>query len=387
MKITVISHAYQEDRYLATWDAIAAHRDVEVSLIRPERYHGQDVKRHAPHPCVDIPVPVIFGSRQGGFLYRPGELRIALDQSRPDLIVHEQEVYALSAAQIAASAHRRSIPLVQFVWENVDRQLAFPRGLVRCYLLARANALVAGSSQARSIHERWGFRGSIAVIPQMSVRTAAVPRFDMHETKTLRVCFIGRLVACKGVDVLLQAIAILHRRGFRVDCAIAGRGPRRAHLAALARSLGIWSLVHFCGHLAGAAVGRLLRSSDVLVLPSRRTSVWEEQFGLVLAEAMAEGTVTVGSRTGAIPEVIGTEQLLFGEDDAPGLAEILRTLAIDPEFHLWSRLHGWQRARQRFETEVVADQKLQFFRAVLDRGYVQANEPKEVSYAMPVGTR
>ena len=383
MRVTVISHAYQDDRYLTTWDAMTRFPGVEIALIYPRRYKGLQAKWHEVHPVEDLRVPVFLDSRQGAFVYRPQALQTALDHFRPDLIVHEQEVYALGAVQVAAVARRRSIPLVQFVWENVDRKLALPRRLFTRYVLTRTTAIIAGSAQAKHIHERWGFRGEITVLPQMSVRTVIASRFEMRKIDALTICYVGRLVSCKGIDCLLRAIAILHRHGFDVQCAIAGNGPERPRLAALARELGIWTLVQFHGHLAGPNVRQLMQASHVLVLPSRRTQTWEEQFGLVLAEAMAEGTVTVGSRTGAIPEVIGTEQLLFAENDATELAEILRKLAIDPEFYLWSRVHGLQRARQRFKTDCVADKKLAFLRDVLDRGPLPINQP--IAQAISMG--
>ena len=372
MKIAVISHAYQDERYLTTLDAMARHPEIEITLIHPEIYRGERFRWNDSHPIAHIPVPVIFGSRQGTFLYRGGALEKALDEAQPDLILHEQEIYALGAGQIAWVAKRRSIPLVQFVWENVDRTFGPPRRLLRRYVLARTSAMIAGSDGAKQVHAQWGFAGPIEVVPQMSVDTERPPRFIQHGSQTFKVCFVGRLVPCKGVDCLLRAIVELHRDGFRIECAIAGEGPERRRLARLARELGIWALVHFRGRLSGDGVRRLLRSSDVLVLPSRRTETWEEQFGLVLAEAMAEATVTVGSRTGAIPEVIGMEELLFDEDDVQGMARVLQHLARDAGFFLWSQVHLWQQVRERFGTDGVAAQKVRYLSGVRDRAQASA---------------
>lgn len=97
------------------------------------------------------------------------------------------------------------------------------------------------------------------------------------------------------------------------------------------------------GVLSIDGVRNILARSNTLVLPSRRTEVWEEQFGRILVEAMAEATVTVGSRTGAIPEVIASEDLLFAEDDHHQLATILERLSASEvelaghQHHLWLR--------------------------------------------------
>jgi glycosyltransferase involved in cell wall biosynthesis len=117
--------------------------------------------------------------------------------------------------------------------------------------------------------------------------------------------------------------------------------------------------------LAEEQVRDLLRSSDALVLPSRKTPAWEEQFGLVLAEAMAEGTVTVGSKTGAIPEVIGMEELLFEQDDVEGLVAILDRLATDSQFFLDCKRSLWQRARDKFSAERIAVEKVELLQRAL----------------------
>jgi len=93
---------------------------------------------------------------------------------------------------------------------------------------------------------------------------------------------------------------------------------------------------------------------------------------LVLAEAMAEATVTVGSRTGAIPEVIGMEELLFDEDDVQGMARVLQHLARDAGFFLWSQVHLWQQVRERFGTDGVAAQKVRYLSGVRDRAQASA---------------
>lgn len=68
---------------------------------------------------------------------------------------------------------------------------------------------------------------------------------------------------------------------------------------------------------------------EVLVLPSRQEGFEKEQFGRVLAEAMACGVAVVGSDCGAIPEVIGEAGLVYAQGDVAALAACLERLA-DP---------------------------------------------------------
>jgi glycosyltransferase involved in cell wall biosynthesis len=99
------------------------------------------------------------------------------------------------------------------------------------------------------------------------------------------VVFVGRLIAPKGVDLLIAAIARLAAAGREVRCLIVGDGPERARLEALTRSLNVTRLVTFTGALAEATdVFALMKAARVLALPSVR-----EGFGMVALEANACG--------------------------------------------------------------------------------------------------
>ena len=101
-------------------------------------------------------------------------------------------------------------------------------------------------------------------------------------------------------------------------------------------------------------VGPILKSMDVLVLPSRSMPYWKEQFGRVLVEAMACGVPVIGSDSGAIPAVIGDAGLVFPEGDDRALADRILQLATDST--LWSDLQERGLARApRFRADVFSD--------------------------------
>lgn len=141
------------------------------------------------------------------------------------------------------------------------------------------------------------------------------------------IAYAGRLVAKKGVDVLLRSVAIVAADIPAVRLLVAGDGPERPALHRLAAELGLESSVAFLGHLERGPMERALDAAWVQAVPS----VWEEPSGLVAAEAMMRGTATVTSRIGGLTE-FGTE----GETgyrvtpaDAPGLAVALRRVLED----------------------------------------------------------
>lgn len=138
--------------------------------------------------------------------------------------------------------------------------------------------------------------------------------------------FLGRLVSDKGVDVLLDALALLAREGIAPRLAVVGDGPERPRLAAQAERLGIAGRVDFLGTRTGEELVRLLNAHRILVAPSR----YREPFGNVALEAIACGCVVVGSEGGGLPEAIGRCGRTFPNGDAAALAGVLGELLRDP---------------------------------------------------------
>jgi len=132
---------------------------------------------------------------------------------------------------------------------------------------------------------------------------------------------VGRLVPWKGQEVFLRALALLAERHPRV-CGVIVGGPEpggQAHvdvLRKLACSLGIGDRVVWTGFRQD--VPRLISLMDVLV----HASVAPEPFGRVLIEGMAARTLVVGTRAGAVPEIIehGQTGLLVTPGDAQAMA-------------------------------------------------------------------
>lgn len=139
--------------------------------------------------------------------------------------------------------------------------------------------------------------------------------------------FVGRVVRAKGLDVLIDALALLKSEGLTPKLSVAGDGDERRRLEARATELGIGDQVTWLGVVRGQALGDLMRRHTVVVVPSRPEP--PEALPLVPIESIASGCVMIASRQGGLPESVGPCGLLVEPDDARALADAVRELLAD----------------------------------------------------------
>lgn len=173
----------------------------------------------------------------------------------------------------------------------------------------------------------------------------------------LIVGFAGRLVAGKGTDHLIRAIA---RAGSAAPTKllIAGDGPERARLTSLAHELGIASQVEFLGIVNDMPA--FWQRCDVAAVPS---DTWVESFSMVTLEAMSCGKAIVATRAGAIPELIvnGMTGTLVPPGDVDALATALLRYAEQPELRGQHGLAARSRAVERFHIDDCARAYIDLF--------------------------
>jgi len=135
--------------------------------------------------------------------------------------------------------------------------------------------------------------------------------------------FIGELRPVKGVDLLLEAIALLRRDGRAVTATLVGSGPQREALEAQVTRLGLSSEICFKPAMPGQSALALGR---VMVVPSRA-----ESLPYVVLEAAAAGKPLIAARVGGIPEIYGPlSDRLVPPEDAPALARAIAAALDDP---------------------------------------------------------
>jgi glycosyltransferase involved in cell wall biosynthesis len=155
-----------------------------------------------------------------------------------------------------------------------------------------------------------------------------LPAHVPQVTKEWDVVFVGRFVDKKGVDDLLEAVALLADRPPRV--LLVGDGPLLEAMRALAVRLGVDAT--FLGAQDPATVGRCMAASRILAAPSRTAADGDtEGLPTTILEAAGLGVPAVATLHSGIPEAVvhGGTGLLGAERDRPALAAHLRRLLDD----------------------------------------------------------
>jgi glycosyltransferase involved in cell wall biosynthesis len=281
----------------------------------------------------------------------------------------EQEPGSLALTQFVLASTWQRAKLIAFTWENLFYRQPGVRHHLERLALARLDYLLAGSTTTAQVFQRKGYKGPMKVLPNVGIDSehfAPRPQPDLRQSLGLGdrfvVGFAGRLVPEKGCEDLMRAFAELP------DCChllMVGGGRERERLSQLAHSLDIAQRVTFQPTVPHREVPRYLNCMDCLVLSSHTTPIWAEQFGLILAQAMACGVPVVGSDCGAIPEVISDAGLIFPEGDVEALRTNLLQLQTDPALRTALSARGRARVEAHYTHQRIAEQTFALYQQVM----------------------
>lgn len=373
LRVLFVSHTYVVGVNQGKLQAIAETGEVEVGLLAPSNWKALEWNRlipvERPFPNLQIyEAPVFFSGRVGAHFYAPWRVWQVLNDFQPDIVQVEEEVFSLCAFELAILTQLQDKPLVMFGWENMERQLPVLRQRICQFVLKTAAAIIPGNQDGARVMCLWNYAGLMEVMPQMGVDTHLFrPSSVEQTTDALNIGYLGRLIPAKGIDILFNAVGQLRDKGINCRLTICGSGQGEADLRREAENLKIQDHLVWRGAVRHEQAPQEISQMDVLVLPSRTTATWKEQFGHVLIEAMAMGVPVVGSSSGEIPHVIGRSDLVFQEDDVRGLATILERLLREPAWRKEVGQYGIHRVHQQYSHQKIAERLVKLWHTVIDR--------------------
>ncbi len=322
--------------------ALAGHGH-EVALVTSDATDVPEAWKRGDVGCPKVEeVPPLTGHLK--LLSRWSRRAIELMLSKADL-VHIHEFWQPAAAQVAMIAKRLGTPYVISAHGMLDDWSMGQSALKKqVFLKLVGNRMFRGAGAVHCTAEseaeqasRWVPDAATGVVPYVLDLTSYRVLPDREASRAglpgdpelPTVVFMSRLHHKKGLEHLIEATAHLARAGRPVELMVAGTGEPtyEESLRQEAAALGVSERVHFLGHVGGAAKVALLRAADMLVLPS-----YQENFGLVLVEALACGTPVVTTKAVDIwreLQVSGGSTIIDEPDTSAVVAAIARLVA-DP---------------------------------------------------------
>lgn len=322
----------------------------------------------------------IFPQDQGHTRYFHRRLAEVLQARRYDVIFVDSEPWGFIRWQtwLLARMIQPEAVIGEFSWENIERQGLKGWLLSWVYRLAAQthDFSISGNQACRKIMLRYGAKPETnRVAAQLGVETQEFRPADRQEKAQLRrnlslpekgflIGFCGRLTDSKGLPELLASVKALRLilPEVNLQLAMLGHGDRQGDLEVMQKE-NAW--LHLLPPRPHREVAAFMRCLDMFVLASKPVpsgpGLWEEQFGHVLIEAMAAGVPTLGSSSGAIPEVIGMEEAIFEHSNETALKNLMKRWLTDPQGLAALAKRQRQRTLDHYSHEALARTWAEFF--------------------------
>jgi len=383
MRVLLISHTCQSRREgQPKAEMLSRMPGIELRVLVPDRWREYSAWRGAQVPQnagYEYEVGQVCwpwsGPAQWYLHWYPG-LAQTLKEFQPDIIDLWEEPWGLVSAH-TVWLRNRLVPHAKIISEteqNVAKKLPPPFEWFRSYTLSNADFVVGRSAEAIENIRAKGYAGPAAAVPN-AVDTALFRPLDWEECRRALglsgfvAGYVGRMVEEKGLADMVAALPFCLPE---VNLVFAGSGPFQPALEQQAAALGMANRVKFLPARPQDELPQVMNALDTLVLPSRTTPRWKEQFGRVIIEAQACGIPVVGSNSGAIPGVVGKGGLIFPEGDAQALASAFSALHSDPQMARECGRLGRCQAEENYTWARVAEQMWEIYRQTLPASFVSA---------------
>ncbi len=352
-KILAVSHACIRAANREMY-RILHRQGVDIELLIPEELVAPSGKLLAEPQSPLDPVTHLQkmeGSNTRSFRFSGfGDL---LKKVSPSIVFVESDPASLLTLHAGLWCKKNNAKLICFTNENLSwgwlevikrvgpREIPINFAKSLCHTLSRqlVDHVFTTSEEAKQIFLSAGY-SSVSVIPlgtdrkifkySSAQRHKTRKQLGIDEASGPLIAYFGRLVPEKGIETLVEALGTLRDHPWQLLLnRFESQSAYAERIMALINEFGIAPRLHILETRHGV-IAEAMTATDVVVLPSRSTPKWVEQFGRVVPEAMACGNLVIVSDSGAPKELVGASGLVFREGDVAQLAAILRDFMAKP---------------------------------------------------------
>ena len=178
------------------------------------------------------------------------------------------------------------------------------------------------------------------------------------KNKTLNLLTVGRLSVTKRVEMLIDAVEILYKAGFKVHFRIVGGGKMTENFRNIVFEKNLADIVEITGRIDAEKMPDIYRQSDIFISASA-----QEGMSNAMLEAMASGLPIVTTRCEGVEELITDNGIVVEQADADAIAQATRTLAQDGAMYDSMRAAARKQA-EKFGWQSVADQYIELYKRI-----------------------
>jgi glycosyltransferase involved in cell wall biosynthesis len=363
VRVVRIYHAGRDPAHRLRDRALVA-AGADVTYVVPRRWPEPSAERvlsEEPFRIVELPVTRAGDVNRHRYASKDTVLRV-VEEADPDLVdLHEEPFSSVVHQLLRALPPRRAV--VGYASQNLDKRWPPPFAQWERQAFARVHGIHVISSQAASVVRGKGYAGLIRVIPLGHDDRTFFPGQQSADDAEITLALGGRMVPEKGLG---EAISLLGRVNARrpARLLLIGEGPALGPALRDAAARGILDRVEHLPWQPASQLAHLYRQTHVVLAPSHATTTWVEQFGRMVSEGQASGSVVAGYASGAIPEVGGEAAVLVPEGDAKALEESVLRILEDPAEYSERRQAGLRLSSSR-TWDAVAREQLAFYEQAL----------------------
>ena len=314
MKIFVIGHNFVlAENHKQIKCLLEQDPALQVKLLAPPWWH-ENTRKIREEKSEDNTYQIIKGQTlftgNNTLYFYLNKLLVSLLSFKPDLIEIFEEPWSLSVLQlvILKKILRLKAKIVCYSAQNIYKKLPFPFNFIEKFNFKNIQGIHVCSQEVEDVLKQKTYNGQVRNLG-LGLDTDTFSYKPKPAGKTLQLGYAGRLVEAKGVFDLLTAMISLDD----AVLTICGSGPDEKLIKEHIKNYHLEKKVILKGPLQLPELINFYHCLDLLVVPSKTTAGWKEQFGRIIIEAFACGTTTLGSNSGSIPEITRDYGLIFEE--------------------------------------------------------------------------
>ena len=261
-------------------------------------------------------------------------------------IIHTADPHYYYSYQVAKLRKKQSFTFVSTWWETIpfNNEGTRAKKNMKKFTMGLVDHFICHTERARDCLIAEGIDSSKITVQRLCVDLAKFVHLSgiqlAHKNK-LTVLFVGRNVWEKGLGDLKEAAGKLQITNFKFQIKF-----------------------KFIQNIKYNKISKEYQSADIMVVPSKTTKTWEEQYGMVLLEAMASGLPVIAYSSGSIPEVLGNAGVLVPEGDTAQLSDKLRFLIENKSERLKLGTIGRKRVETFFDAKKCAKELEKFYKSI-----------------------